>query len=50
MERLGLGPEVLREHNPGLVYCSISGFGRTVERAGYDLVIQGMGASSITED
>jgi len=43
MDRLGLGPEVLRERNPRLVYCSISGFGRDVERAGYDLVIQGMG-------
>jgi len=43
MERLGLGPEVLRHSNPRLIYCSISGFGRDVERAGYDLVIQGMG-------
>jgi crotonobetainyl-CoA:carnitine CoA-transferase CaiB-like acyl-CoA transferase len=43
MERLGLGPEVLRGRNPRLVYCSIRGFGRDVARAGYDLVIQGMG-------
>lgn len=43
MERLGLGPDVLRASNPRLVYCSISGFGRGVDRAGYDLVIQGMG-------
>ena len=43
MDRLGLGPEALRESNPRLIYCSISGFGRDVERAGYDLVIQGMG-------
>ena len=43
MERLGLGPAVLRSANPSLVYCSISGFGREVPRAGYDLVIQGMG-------
>jgi crotonobetainyl-CoA:carnitine CoA-transferase CaiB-like acyl-CoA transferase len=43
MDRLGLGPEILRERNPRLVYCSISGFGRAVDRAGYDLVIQGMG-------
>ena len=43
MERLGLGPDVLRKTNPALVYCSISGFGRDVPRAGYDLVIQGMG-------
>lgn len=43
MDRLGLGPEVLRGRNPRLIYCSISGFGRGVDRAGYDLVIQGMG-------
>jgi crotonobetainyl-CoA:carnitine CoA-transferase CaiB-like acyl-CoA transferase len=43
MDRLGLGPSVMRKRNPKLVYCSISGFGREVERAGYDLVIQGMG-------
>lgn len=51
MERLGLGPQVLRAAKPGLVYCSISGFGRDVDRAGYDLVIQGMGGiPSITGD
>ena len=51
MDRLGLGPEVLRATNPRLVYCSISGFGRGVNRAGYDLVIQGMGGiPSITGD
>ena len=43
MERLGLGPDVLRAANPRLIYCAISGFGMGVERAGYDLVIQGMG-------
>lgn len=43
MERLGLGPDALRAANPRLIYCSISGFGRDIERAGYDLVIQGMG-------
>jgi crotonobetainyl-CoA:carnitine CoA-transferase CaiB-like acyl-CoA transferase len=43
MDRLGLGAAALRSRNPGLVYCSISGFGRDVERAGYDLVLQGMG-------
>ncbi|MGB0639716.1 MAG: CaiB/BaiF CoA transferase family protein [Myxococcota bacterium] len=49
MKRLGLGPEALRTSNPKLIYCSISGFGRDVERAGYDLVIQGMsGIPSIT--
>ena len=51
MERLGLGPDALCAENPGLIYCSISGFGRNVERAGYDLVVQGMGGiPSITGD
>ena len=52
MERLGLGYETLRQANPGLIYCEISGFGRTgpyAERAGFDLVAQGMsGLMSIT--
>jgi len=43
MERLGFGLSVLQARNPGLIYCSISGFGRDVPRAGYDLVLQGMG-------
>lgn len=47
MERWGLGYEdVLRRENPRLVYCSISGFGRTGPYAslpGYDFVIQAMG-------
>jgi crotonobetainyl-CoA:carnitine CoA-transferase CaiB-like acyl-CoA transferase len=51
MDRLGLGADALRRNNPRLVYCSISGFGREVDRAGYDLVIQGMGGiPSITGD
>ncbi len=52
MERMGLGFETLKKLNPGLVYCSISGFGRTgpyAERAGFDLVGQGMsGLMSVT--
>ncbi len=52
MERLGLGYETLRETNPGLIYCEISGFGRTgpyAERGGFDLIAQGMsGLMSIT--
>jgi crotonobetainyl-CoA:carnitine CoA-transferase CaiB-like acyl-CoA transferase len=52
MERLGLGYEALREINPRLVYCEISGFGRTgpyAERGGFDLIAQGMsGLMSIT--
>ena len=40
MERLGLGPEVLLKRNPRLVYCSVTGYGRTgpyAHRAGHDL-------------
>ncbi len=47
MERWGLGyEEVLRPLNPGLVYCSITGYGRTGPSAhlpGYDTVIEAMG-------
>ncbi|MFF9912593.1 CaiB/BaiF CoA transferase family protein [Streptomyces sp. NPDC013457] len=45
MERLGLGYEDLRASNPGLVYCSVTGFG-AAEGAGlpgYDLLVQAMG-------
>ncbi|MFB6841345.1 CaiB/BaiF CoA transferase family protein [Streptomyces sp. NPDC056361] len=45
MERLGLGYEDVRKSNPGLVYCSVTGFG-TAEGArlpGYDLLVQAMG-------
>ncbi len=44
-ERLGLGYAELRQVNPGLIYCSISGFGRTgpyKNRRGFDLVAQAM--------
>ncbi|RFU65124.1 CaiB/BaiF CoA transferase family protein [Peribacillus glennii] len=46
MEKLGLGYEQLKEINPRIIYCSISGFGRTgpeKNRAGYDLLLQGYG-------
>ncbi len=52
MERLGLGYESLRTENPGLIYCEISGFGRSgpyADRGGFDLIAQGMsGLMSIT--
>ncbi len=49
MERLGLGAEALRAANPGLIYCCISGFGRAVDRPGYDLMVQGLsGIPSLT--
>ena len=52
MERLGLGYEDLKAINPGIIYCSISGFGRTgpyAKRGGYDLIAQAMsGIMSIT--
>ena len=46
LTRYGLGYEQLREPNPRLVYCSVTGFGHTGpyrERPGYDFMIQGMG-------
>ncbi len=52
MGRLGLDYDSVRELNPGIIYCSISGFGRTgpyAERAGFDLIAQGMsGVMSFT--
>ena len=52
MDRLGLGYKDLNNINPGIIYCSISGFGRTgpyANRGGFDLVAQGMsGLMSIT--
>ena len=46
LAKLGLGYEQLKEEFPGLVYCSVTGFGQTgpyAERAGYDFLAQGMG-------
>jgi crotonobetainyl-CoA:carnitine CoA-transferase CaiB-like acyl-CoA transferase len=52
MEKMGFGFEDLHSINPKLIYCSISGFGRTgpyADRGGFDLVAQGMtGLMSIT--
>ena len=46
MQRLGLGYEALA-HNPGLVYCAISGFGQdgAARPAGLNQIIQGMSGS-----
>ena len=46
LERMGLGYADLSQQRPGLVYCSISGFGQTGPRRrepGYDAVMQGEG-------
>ncbi len=46
LDRMGLGYDDLRALNPGLVYCSISGYGRTgpwAKRPGYDFIIQAEG-------
>ncbi|WP_223695077.1 CaiB/BaiF CoA transferase family protein [Leifsonia poae] len=45
MERFGLDEATLRADAPGLVYCSITGFGRGdgAALAGYDLLVQAVG-------
>ncbi len=52
LDRLGLGYADLHALNPALVYCSISGYGRTgpaADTAGFDLIAQGAaGLMSIT--
>ncbi|MEI8304615.1 MAG: CaiB/BaiF CoA-transferase family protein [Burkholderiales bacterium] len=43
LEKLGLGYERARERNPGIIYCSVSGFGQDGpyrERAALDLILQ----------
>ena len=54
MDRLGIGPDVLRGRNPRLVYCAISGFGHDgplASRPAYDQIIQGLsGVMSVTGD
>jgi crotonobetainyl-CoA:carnitine CoA-transferase CaiB-like acyl-CoA transferase len=45
MERLGFGYEEVHKQHPALIYCSLSGFGRTGpyrHRRGFDLVAQAM--------
>ncbi len=52
MEKLGIGYETLKAENPALVYCAVTGFGRTgpyAGRGGFDLITQGMsGLMSVT--
>ncbi len=46
LAKYGLAYEDLKGDNPGLVYCSITGFGHTgpyAKRPGYDVLMQGMG-------
>src|SRR5438132_4877948 len=45
LERLDLGYDTLRSTNPALIYCAISGYGRTgpdADKGGFDLVAQGL--------
>ena len=46
LDRYGLGYDHLKAINPGIIYCSVTGFGQTgpyKERPGYDFMVQGMG-------
>jgi crotonobetainyl-CoA:carnitine CoA-transferase CaiB-like acyl-CoA transferase len=52
MDKLGLGYEALKAENPGLIYCAITGYGRTgpyADKGGFDLIAQGFaGLMSVT--
>ena len=52
LAKYGLDYETLKQVSPGLIYCSVTGFGQTgpyAHRAGYDYIIQGMsGLMSVT--
>ena len=46
LTKLGLDYEMLRQENPRLIYCAISGFGRTgpyADRGGFDVIAQAVG-------
>ena len=43
LDRMGIGYEAVKAVNPSIIYCSISGYGRTgplADKPGYDLIIQ----------
>ena len=51
MERYGLDYATVAAGNPGVVYCSITGFGAGSDRPGYDFLVQAVGGlMSITGD
>src|SRR3974390_1574650 len=46
LKRYGLDYDSIRAVNPGIIYCSVTGFGQTgpyAPRAGYDAILQAMG-------
>src|SRR4051794_20148356 len=43
MERFGLGYDDVAAASPGVVYCSVTAFGRASQRPGYDFLVQAMG-------
>jgi crotonobetainyl-CoA:carnitine CoA-transferase CaiB-like acyl-CoA transferase len=46
LDKLGLGYEVLHRANAGLIYCTVTGYGRTgpyADKGGFDLIAQGFG-------
>ena len=46
LDKIGLSYDDLKKNNPGLIYCSITGFGQNgpyKDKPGYDFMIQGMG-------
>src|SRR5437773_57675 len=48
LEKLGLGYDVLHKLNPRLVYCAVSGYGRTgpyADKPGFDPILQGFARS-----
>jgi crotonobetainyl-CoA:carnitine CoA-transferase CaiB-like acyl-CoA transferase len=52
LEKLGLGYDVMEKLNPRIIYCAISGYGRTgpyADKPGFDLILQGFaGIMSVT--